>query len=183
MQSLTRLHIENHSQLTLNGGVITTGKPIRGIIMTKQVAATFEWNEATVTKATELYEALIANVGVSEANKNDSLGTIAKEIGAKSAQAVRSKLAAAKVYQKAAAPRKVGGTVKTAKVHFVRALQKVAIDNGIELNPRKFESLESGVGADLQDLIKLVEALSGDKVVVNPDAETAQAPKQETAKA
>lgn len=146
-------------------------------------AKAFEWNKENEATITAAYQLLIEESGLAEANTNDSLGKIAKQVGAKSAQAVRSKLSALKVYEKADKPRSVRGTVKTQKVHFIRALQKVAQENGVELTGRKFESLEQGVGTDLQLVVDLLEAVTGEKILVNPDQQEAPAPKQETAKA
>ena len=152
---------------------------------TKTKPAAFTWDEKTTNRAIEMYKTLLADEGKDVANTNDSLLVIAKEIGAKSAQAVRSKLSSAKVYEKAAQARSVGGKVKTAKVHYIRAIRKAAENLGIEVTGRKFESLEQGVGTDLQLLVAVIEKATGEKLVINPDAPTseAKAPKQVTAKA
>lgn len=142
----------------------------------------FEWNAETLAEAVKLYKAQL-EIDATVANSNDFLGSIAKAIGAKSAQAVRSKLAAAKEYVKPDAPRSVRGTVRTQKAHFIRALQQVAKDNDVELTGRKFESLESATGADLQLVVTLLEAATGETIEVNPQAKAASVPKQETAKA
>lgn len=152
----------------------TTAKKVTG----------FEWNKETETQATELYLALIEAQGLEVANTNDALGSVAKEVGAKSAQAIRSKLSALKVYQKAAQARKVGGKVKTQKVHYVRAISKTAEKLGIDVTGRKFESLESAVASDLQMLVSVIEAATGESIVVNPEQPSeAATPKQITAKA
>lgn len=149
--------------------------------MTK-AKATFEWNEETTNKAVSMYEELIANNDVSTANSKASLEAIAKEIGAASAQSVRSKLSNEKVYQKAATPRKVGGTSKITKAEIVRGLQKAAQSKGVELNPRKLESLEHGTGADLNNLVDLLNAY-GAGITFGATEQEAPAPKQVTAKA
>jgi len=151
---------------------------------TTAAKAGFEWNETTVSKATELYQALIESDGLEIANSSDSLGKIAKAIGAKSAQAVRSKLSNEKVYQKAEKARSVRGVVRTQKVHYIRALQSTAKDLGVDLTGRKFDSLEQGVATDLQLVIDLLSKATGKTIIVNPEAtEEAPAPRQETAKA
>ncbi|AXQ66772.1 DNA binding protein [Vibrio phage vB_VpS_PG07] len=161
--------------------------------MTKQTVAGFEWNKETESQATTLYRELVAEVGLETANTNVELGKIAKAVGAKSAQSVRSKLSTLKdeegepVYQKAAKARSVRGKVKTQKIHYIRALQNLATANGVEVTGRKFESLEQAVGSDLELIVELAEALSGKQVIVNPDDtqadEEAKVPRQETAKA
>lgn len=146
----------------------------------------FEWNAETVSKATELYQALIADQGVETANTNDELGKIAKEIGAKSAQAVRSKLANEKVYEKADKPRSVAGTVRTQKAHYIKALVKAGKKLGVDMaGTRELASLEQGVAADLKLVVSMLEAATGESIPVNPQAATVEAkvPKQETAKA
>lgn len=143
----------------------------------------FEWNAETTSKATELYNQLVEDHGIEAANK--SLDGIAKELGAKSGAAVRSKLSSEKVYQKPATKRKVGGSNKVPKISYIRALQGVAAKNNVELNARNLESLESATVADIQDMIKIVEAVTGEPVKV-AGLEAASEPKQpkaETAKA
>lgn len=142
--------------------------------------AGFEWNKETTEKAVSIYQAKVEAEGCEVANTNDSLGEIAKAVGAKSAQAIRSKLSTEKVYQKAAKARRVGGVVKTAKVHYIRALQNFAEEQGVELSGRKLESLEQGTTADLQNVITMLETVSGEKIAVGPEP---AAPKTETAKA
>lgn len=151
--------------------------------MTNKTAA-FEWNAETTNKAIELYNALVESADVETANSKVELDKIAKTIGAKSGASVRSKLSAEKVYLKPATKRKVGGSGKVPKINYIRGLQKFAADNEVELNARKLESLESATVADIQDMIALVETVSGKKVTVaGVEVEEAKAPKQETAKA
>lgn len=151
--------------------------------MPKSTKATFAWNETNVAQAVKLYLEEKEENGLESANSNDFLGSIAYEIGAKSAQSVRSKLSNEKAYIKAETPRKVGGKVRTQKVHYVRALQSVMKTQGVELTGRKLESLENATASDLQLIVDLAEAVTGEKIVVNPEAPEAKAPKQETAKA
>ncbi|CAM0001788.1 DNA binding protein [Vibrio phage D441] len=144
----------------------------------------FEWNKENTATAIEMYETLVANTSVENANSKESLGEIAKEIGAKSAASVRSKLSNEKVYCKAGAKRKVGGTGNVPKISYIRGLQQFAADNQVELNARKLESLESATVADIKDVITLVEAVTGQKVTIaGLETEEAPAPKAITAKA
>tara|TARA_Y100001956_G_scaffold82213_2_gene102169 strand:- start:1504 stop:1953 length:450 start_codon:yes stop_codon:yes gene_type:complete len=142
----------------------------------------FEWNAETTSKATELYQALIEEKGVEAANSKIELDAVAEQIGAKSGAAVRSKLSSEKVYQKPTTKRKVGGSTKVPKMSYIRALQDVAVENGVELNARNLESLESATVADIQDVIKLVEATTG-KAVKVAGLEVEEKPKGVTARA
>lgn len=137
----------------------------------------FEWNAETTTKAIDLYNALLDASDVETANSKVELDKIAKTLGAKSGASVRSKLSAEKVYVKPSTKRKVGGSSKVPKISYIRGLQEFAADNNVELNARKLESLESATVADIQDVISLVETLSGKKVNVS-GLEAAQEPKQ-----
>lgn len=144
----------------------------------------FEWNKENTTTAVEMYEAMLEKGNVETANSKASLDEIAKAIGAKSAASVRSKLSNEKVYCKAGAKRKVGGSGNLPKISYIRGLQQFAADNEIELNARKLESLESATVADIKDVINLVEAVAGQKVAIaGLEVEEAAAPKQVTAKA
>lgn len=150
---------------------------------TTKKAATFEWNAETTTQATDLYLALVDEKGVEVANSKVELDAIAKELGAKSGASVRSKLSSEKVYQKPTTKRKVGGQGKVPKINFIRGLQKFAKENDVDLNSRKLESLESATVADIQDVISLVETVSGKKVTVaGLEVEEAKAPRQEPQK-
>lgn len=137
----------------------------------------FEWNAETTEQAITLYNEAVDQKGIETANSKTELDAIAKTLGAKSGAAVRSKLSSEKVYQKAAQKRKVGGSNKVPKISYIRALQAVAAKKGVELNARKLESLESATVADIQDMIKIVEAVTGESVEV-AGLETASAPKQ-----
>ncbi|CAL9990355.1 DNA binding protein [Vibrio phage D51] len=148
--------------------------------MTK--ATTFEWNAETTSKATELYLAIVDEKGVEAANSKVELDAIAKELGAKSGASIRSKLSSEKVYLKPATKRKVGGSSKVPKMSYIRALQTVAKDNDVELNARNLESLESATVADIQDMIKIVEAVTGETVKI-AGVEVEEQPKGVTARA
>lgn len=143
----------------------------------------FEWNKETNAKAVELYLALVDEKGIEEANSIANLDSIAEQIGAKSGVAVRQKLVNEKAYQKPATKRKVGGKSATPKVTYIRALKTFAESNGVELNPRGLESLESAVVADIKDVIAIVEAATGKSVMPDEEKEEAKAPKAVTAKA
>ena len=119
--------------------------------VTKSTA--FEWNEETTNKATTLYTTMVDESGVEFANEN--LKTIASEVGAKSAAAVRSKLVSAKVYVKADTPRKVGGGSSIRKIHYVRALVKAAKEKGMEIDGDALDSLESSKMSALKILTDL----------------------------
>lgn len=119
--------------------------------------AGFEWNDETTAKAVALYEKALADGGAESANENSSLLAIAKELGAKSGSAVRSKLVSAKVYQKADQPRKVGGGSSVRKIHYVRALVKAANDKGLEIESDELDSLESSKMTALKILTDLLD--------------------------
>ncbi len=144
----------------------------------------FEWNKDNTATAISMYETMLDNSNVETANSKASLDEIAKAIGAKSAASVRSKLSNEKVYCKAGAKRKVGGTGNVPKISYIRGLQQFAADNEVELNARKLESLESATVADIKDVINLVETVTGQKVTIaGLEVEEAPAPKAITAKA
>lgn len=113
----------------------------------------FVWDEDTTAKATSQYLEMLNENGAEHANEN--LKEIAKTIGAKSANAVRSKLVSAKVYVKADAPRKVGGGTSVRKIHYVRALVKAAQEKGLDIDDDAFDSLESSKVSALKALAAL----------------------------
>ena len=146
---------------------------------TKAKASKSDWSPEMVEQSVKLYNESIEAIGLQATNTNIELAKIAKEVGAKSANAVRSKLASKSVgaYQTADKARSVRGVVRTQKVHYVRALQEVAKTLNVELTGRQMESLEHSVATDLQLVIDLVAAATGREIIVNPDIAAAATPK------
>lgn len=129
--------------------------------MTTKAPAAFSWDEKTVAKATELYNAL----GKDVRNTKPELAKIAAAVGAKSAQSVMSKLVSEGVYEKSDAPTSTGGT----------ATQKCQIVNSIEtILSLKKGSLGTLGKANKQELQMMVEAL-----IKSSDTKAAETPKVE----
>ena len=115
------------------------------------------WTEETTALAITLYKEAFAVGGAELANDPSStLKEIQEKTGAKSVVSVRSKLISEKVYEKADAPRKVGGGSSVRKVHFVRALAAKALAEGVIDDIAAFDSLEQAKAEPLKALAKLL---------------------------
>lgn len=115
------------------------------------------WSEENTALAITLYKEALATGGPELANDPSStLAEIQEKTGAKSVVSVRSKLISEKVYEKADAPRKVGGGTSVRKVHFVRALAAKALEEGVIDDIAAFDSLEQAKAEPLKALAKLL---------------------------
>lgn len=123
------------------------------------------WDEAKMAQARELYEAKIAKDGIAAANDTDFLTATAAIIGVKGAKAMVGKLAAMGVYQKAEAPRSVGGSKRVPKVTQIRAMAAKLDALGIADALERLEPIEvanSSVIAFISDLVdRLKSAQAG----------------------
>lgn len=125
--------------------------------MTTTKTEKFAWNETNAAEAIALYEAMLANPeqGLDYAN-TDGLTEIKNAVGANSPVQVRSKLVSAKVYQKADAPRKVGGGSSLRKAHYVRVMAKHAVADGLIEDADDLASLEQCKLETLDTLAKML---------------------------
>ena len=119
------------------------------------------WDDEKMLQARELYEAKIAKDGIAAANDTEWLTATAATIGVKGAKAMVGKLAAMGVYQKADAPRSVGGSKRVPKVTQIRAMAAKLDALGIADALEKLEPIEvanSSVIAFVSDLVDRLEA-------------------------
>lgn len=119
------------------------------------------WDEEKMLQARELYEAKIAKDGIAAANDTDFLTATAAAIGVKGAKAMVGKLAAMGIYQKADAPRSVGGSKRVPKVTQIRAMAAKLDALGIADALERLEPIEvanSSVIAFVSDLVDRLEA-------------------------
>jgi hypothetical protein len=112
---------------------------------TKKTA--FSWDEKTTAKAIELYNAEVESAGLEVANTTKALNKIAEAIGAKSGQAVRSKLSVEKVYTKIDVTPTGSVKNKPTKVSLVRNLEAV-----LGLKRDTLETLDKANVGDLETL-------------------------------
>lgn len=122
------------------------------------------WNDEKMAQAKELYEAKIAKDGIAAANDTDFLTATAAIIGVKGAKAMVGKLAAMGVYQKAEAPRAVGGSKRVPKVTQIRAMAAKLETMGIADALEKLEPIEvanSSVIAFVAEIVDRLEAAQG----------------------
>ena len=131
---------------------------------TKREAKTADplaWDEAKMSQAQAIYEDKIAKEGIAAANDTDFLTATAAAIGVKGAKAMVGKLAAMGVYQKADAPRSVGGSKRVPKVTQIRAMAAKLDALGIADALERLEPIEvanSSVIAFVSDLVDRLEA-------------------------
>lgn len=119
------------------------------------------WDADKMAQARELYEAKIAKDGIAAANDTDFLTATAAAIGVKGAKAMVGKLAAMGIYQKADAPRSVGGSKRVPKVTQIRAMAAKLDALGIADALERLEPIEvanSSVIAFVSDLVDRLEA-------------------------
>ena len=130
-----------------------------------KAADPLSWNDEKMAQAKELYEAKIAKDGIAAANDTDFLTATAAAIGVKGAKAMVGKLAAMGVYQKAEAPRSVGGSKRVPKMTQIRAMAAKLDAIGIADALEKLEPIEvanSSVIGFVSDLVdRLVSAQTG----------------------
>ena len=130
-----------------------------------KIADPLAWDDEKMAQARELYEAKIAKDGIAAANDTDFLTATASAIGVKGAKAMVGKLAAMGIYQKADAPRSVGGSKRVPKVTQIRAMAAKLDALGIADALEKLEPIEvanSSVIAFVSDLVdRLVAAQAG----------------------
>lgn len=110
-----------------------------------------KWTDESAAKAVELYEAKLAAAGKEAAADNDFLDEIAKEVGAISGKAVRSKLTVMQVYQKPDAVASVAKTNTLRKEHYVRALA-----HSLKVDADELDSLKN---AKMSALAAITEAI------------------------
>ena len=125
------------------------------------------WDDAKMSQAVELYQAKIAKDGIAAANDTDFLTATAAAIGVKGAKAMVGKLAAMGIYQKADAPRSVGGSKRVPKVTQIRAMAAKLDALGIADALERLEPIEvanSSVIAFVSDLVDRLEAAQAGSV-------------------
>lgn len=113
----------------------------------------FTWNDENTSIVVEKYLAQHAE-NAEIANSTDFLNALAKEVGATSGVSVRTKLVNVGKYTKGEV-RKVGGGSSVRKAHYVRALEKVALEADIG-EKGDFDSLESCKMDTLKLLARLI---------------------------
>lgn len=123
--------------------------------MPTQKAVKFSWNDENKAVVAAAYAGALAESGKDVANSTEFLGTVAKDVGAVSAASVRSQLVAAGLYQKGEI-KKVGGVSVPRKAHFIRAIEKAAVSNGVELEKGTFDSLEHAKADTLKALVNMI---------------------------
>lgn len=127
-------------------------------VKTVKDAGKFSWNAENTSRVVELYQNKLKSDGALIANETSFLAEIAKDVGAKSAVSVRTKLSNEGAYEKSEVPRKVGGGTSFRKTHYVRALVAACEAKGMETTLEDLESLEAGKVSALQIMIELVDA-------------------------
>lgn len=145
---------------------MTTSKTVNAKAPKTAAKAGNGWTDEATELAINMYQAVLNTAGEAGGpeNANDPSTTLSqiqeavKALGVdKSIVAVRSKLISEKVYQKADAPRKVGGGSSLRKVHFVRALAKRALELELIDDIEAFDSLEQAKAEPLKALAKMLE--------------------------
>ena len=119
------------------------------------------WDEGKMAQAQAIYEDKIAKDGIAAANDTDFLTATAAAIGVKGAKAMVGKLAAMGVYQKADAPRSVGGSKRVPKVTQIRQMASKLDALGIADALERLEPIEvanSSVIAFVSDLVDRLES-------------------------
>ena len=119
------------------------------------------WDEAKMEQARTIYQDKIAKDGIAAANDTEWLAATAAAIGVKGAKAMVGKLAAMGVYQKADAPRSVGGSKRVPKVTQIRQMAAKLDALGIADALERLEPIEvanSSVIAFVSDLVDRLEA-------------------------
>lgn len=114
-----------------------------------------------MSQAQAIYEDKIAKDGIAAANDTDFLTATAAAIGVKGAKAMVGKLAAMGIYQKADAPRSIGGSKRVPKVTQIRAMAAKLDALGIADALERLEPIEvanSSVIAFVSDLVDRLEA-------------------------
>lgn len=144
-------------------------------------AKAFSWNKENEATIIEAYEAKLAE-NHAEANSKEFLAGLAKQVGAKSAQAVRSKLSNLKVYEAL----ETGSTAKGRKARITKPLladcvKKAVVDAGVAIRGDAMDTLANANTDALTAVIETLEQLTGNSYM--PVIEEATAPKAETAKA
>ena len=125
------------------------------------------WDADKMEQARELYEAKIAKDGIAAANDTDFLTATAAAIGVKGAKAMVGKLAAMGIYQKADAPRSVGGSKRVPKVTQIRAMAAKLDALGITDALERLEPIEvanSSVIAFVSEIVDRLEAAQAGSV-------------------
>lgn len=149
--------------------------------MTQQTKKPFAWDEKNQAVIAEAYETMLAT-DHAKANSKEWLGELAKQVGAKSAQAVRSKLSNMKVYQ---ALETTGSTgVKKARITkpvLAACAVQAITDAGVKLEGNAGDTLANANVDALNGIIEAFEKLTGNSYA--PVVEEAPAPRTETAKA
>ncbi|BAV81311.1 A2-A3 protein [Vibrio phage VCPH] len=144
-------------------------------------AKAFAWNKENEATITSAYEEMLAQ-DHAKANSKEFLAELAKQVGAKSAQAVRSKLSNLKVYEALEA----GSTAKGRKARITKPLladcvKKAVVDAGVEIRGDAMDTLANANTDALTAVLETLETLTGNSYM--PVIEEAQAPKGVTAKA
>ena len=143
-----------------------TEKPAAAKRETKD-ADPLAWDEAKMSQAQAIYEDKIAKDGIAAANDTDFLTATAAAIGVKGAKAMVGKLAAMGIYQKADAPRSVGGSKRVPKVTQIRSMAAKLDALGIADALERLEPIEvanSSVIAFVSDLVDRLESAQAGSV-------------------
>lgn len=141
----------------------------------------FAWDEKNESVIADAYAEQKA-IDHQKANSKEWLGELAKKVGAKSAQAVRSKLSNMKVYQ--ALETSSTGSGKKARItkpQLADAACKAITDAGVKIKGNAGDTLANANVDALNAVIAAFEQLTGNSYA--PQIEEAPAPAQETAKA
>lgn len=124
--------------------------------MSTQKTVKFSWTDENKAVVAAAYAGALAESGKDVANSTEFLGTVAKDVGAVSAASVRSQLVAAGLYQKGEIKKVGGGVSVPRKAHFIRAIEKAAVSNGVELEKGTFDSLEHAKADTLKALVNMI---------------------------
>lgn len=149
--------------------------------MTNTTKKPFAWDEKNESVIAEAYAEQKA-IDHAKANSKEWLGELAKQVGAKSAQAVRSKLSNMKVYEAIETASSTGGKkARITKPMLAEAACKAITDSGVTLKGNAGDTLANANVDALNALISAFEQLTGNSYA--PTVEEAPAPRTETAKA
>lgn len=149
--------------------------------MTNTTKKPFAWDEKNESVIADAYAEQKA-IDHAKANSKEWLGELAKKVGAKSAQAVRSKLSNMKVYEAIETTASTGGKkARITKPMLAEAACRAITDSGVTLKGNAGDTLANANVEALNAVIAAFEQLTGNSYA--PTVEEAPAPRTETAKA
>ena len=124
-----------------------------------KTADPLSWTDEKIAQAQELYEAKIASDGIAAANDSAWLNSTAAVIGVKGSKAMVGKLSSMGIYQKATAPRSVGGSKRVPKMTLIRSMASKLESVGFVDALESLEPLEVGKVDSLLFIESIIDRL------------------------